>query len=135
MTTLAELKAGAVLPPPVYRSKPYIVLSDEDVVLSAGTLDEVLALSDKFSSYYDDCVVEVRQHDLAYNDNRKFVADRSDAVDLETAITKAVAEMFGFVLRDTHAKCGRCGWRLMYRYVGMPLNERMILHARGHGVR
>lgn len=79
MTTLAELKAGAVLPPPVYRSKPYVLTVDcarfpnqKDMVLSSGTLRHFLSLSD----YYDDCIVSVREHDLYMNDNSKLPVAR-----------------------------------------------------------
>lgn len=71
MTTLSQVKQGTTLPKPIYKHKPYLVLSKEDVVLSAGTLDEIKALSD----YYDECTVDIRRHDLDQNDNSKIVPD------------------------------------------------------------
>lgn len=65
MKTLKQLKAGAVIGDPIYNSKPYVVLSKENVVLAAGTLEELTALN----AYFDDCAVGVRQHDLHLNDN------------------------------------------------------------------
>lgn len=65
--TLAMVKSGSPLAEPIYQHKPYVVLSRENVVLSAGTLEEIKALG----VYFDDCAVEVRQHDLHLNDNTK----------------------------------------------------------------
>jgi hypothetical protein len=72
MVTVAEFKNGAVLPAPIYRHKPYVILNADEVVLKAGTLDEVsergyLDYLDKCGS----CSVDIRRHDLAYNDNAK----------------------------------------------------------------
>ena len=52
---------------PVYKVEPLIVLSNEGIVLHAGDMESLLNLS----SYYDNCTVEVRQHDLYLNDNSK----------------------------------------------------------------
>ena len=66
--TLKSLKSGTVqLPSPIYASKPYLILSKEDVVLFAGTLEEVKHQG----TYYDDCIVEVRRHDIHLNDNTR----------------------------------------------------------------
>ena len=67
MTTLLEVKNGTKLPRPIYQEKPYIILSNENVVLFAGTLEEVK----QQLSYYDDCTVDIRRHDLHMNDNTK----------------------------------------------------------------
>lgn len=51
----------------VYKNKSYILLSSEGIVLSAGTLDEMLSY--KIMPYYRNCTVKVRTHDLYLNDN------------------------------------------------------------------
>ena len=72
--TLENVKAGTVkLPPPVYKSKPYILLSKEDVVLAVGTLEEIKQLD----GYYDTFLVEARHHDLDANDNTKLNPDKA----------------------------------------------------------
>jgi len=58
--TLAQVKNGAVLPAPKYKSDPYVIISNEGIVLFAGTLSETQSLS----FYYDDCEVKVREYDL-----------------------------------------------------------------------
>lgn len=52
---------------PIYRNKPYVLLSPEGLVLSAGTLDQI----NRWASmdYYRNCKVEIRKHDLYLNDN------------------------------------------------------------------
>lgn len=67
--TLKQVKNGAQLPKSVYKTKPYIVLSKEDVVLAAGNLEYIKSLS----NYFDNMPVEARQHDLHANDNTKIV--------------------------------------------------------------
>lgn len=52
--------------------------------------------------------------------------------DYETRITVAIANTCNFELREKDAKCRECGKRLTYHYVGMPLNERMLVHLGGH---
>lgn len=68
---LKDLKNGAVPPAPVYKSKPYVVLSLENVVLATGSLTNLKRLS----SYFDDFVVEARKDDLHLNDNTKLVTE------------------------------------------------------------
>lgn len=65
--TLKQVKAGQALPAPIYVSKPYVVLSKENVVLAAGDMAQIKNLS----SYFDDFPVEVREHDMHANDNTK----------------------------------------------------------------
>jgi hypothetical protein len=68
MTTLKELKKGAILDDAIYLSKPYVIIGvREKIVLFAGTLKQVMSQS----SYYDDCTVDVRRYDFSDNDNRR----------------------------------------------------------------
>jgi hypothetical protein len=68
MTTLKELKKGAILDDAIYLSKPYVIIGvREKIVLFAGTLEQVMSQS----SYYDDCTVDVRRYDFSDNDNRR----------------------------------------------------------------
>lgn len=60
MATVKEMK-------PIYKEKPYVILSKENVVLHAGTFESCL----NQSSYYDDCRIEPRKYDLYLNDNTK----------------------------------------------------------------
>ena len=62
MTTVKEMK-------PIYKEKPYVILSKENVVLHAGSFDSCFAWGD----YYDDCVIAPRKYDLYENDNTKVV--------------------------------------------------------------
>ncbi len=75
--TVKDLKNGAKLPPPIYISKPYVVLgnrgSSTNVVMMAGTLEEIKDLH--YGGYYDECPVKVRVHDLYMTDNTKAPAD------------------------------------------------------------
>lgn len=85
--TLKNVKVGTVeLRTPFYKVKPYVVLSDEGVVLSAGTLEEIKQLD----AYFDDCVVEIRQHDLHANDNTKIELSKTTAQLLirQTTVTR-----------------------------------------------
>lgn len=68
MTTVKQLKDGAKISKPIYVSKPYVVIGDK-MILSAGTLDEMKELS----SYYDDCEVKAREHDLHEISNVRIV--------------------------------------------------------------
>ena len=67
MKTLKQIKDGAQLDTPIYVKNPFVVLSNEGMVLGCGTLEEVKA----FSPYFDDCRVDVRKYDLYLNDNTK----------------------------------------------------------------
>ena len=71
MTTVKQVYEGAEMPQPIYVEKQFLVLGKGNVVLSSGSLDEIKELHTKFSGYYDDCLVEVRRHDLYLNDNTK----------------------------------------------------------------
>lgn len=66
---LTEFKASSEVDSPVYFFKPFVVLSDENVVLFAGSESQVR----KLSSYFDNCEVEVRRHDLHMNDNTRII--------------------------------------------------------------
>ena len=50
-----------------YASEPYVLLSKEGIVLSAGSKEEIEALHK--DSYYSNCKVEPRQYDLYLHDN------------------------------------------------------------------
>jgi hypothetical protein len=67
MKTLKQIKSGATLEQPIYFSKPYVITNNEDMVLWAGDLDEMMSLD----SYYDDCIAKTRQYDLHLGDNRR----------------------------------------------------------------
>ena len=72
---VADVKNGATLPAPIYKVKPYVILNSDNVVLSAGTLDYLMYDCHLSGSYYDDCVIDIRRYDLAYNDNTKIEND------------------------------------------------------------
>jgi len=77
MTTVKQIRNGAEFPTGIiYAHKPYVMLGgkgldDEEMVLWAGTEAEFRNDPAANSKYYRDCVIEVREHDLAYNDNTK----------------------------------------------------------------
>lgn len=54
----------------IYRKKPYVILSEEDMVLWAGSLKEFLNDS-LITGYYNNCIIEPRTTDLYLNDNTK----------------------------------------------------------------
>ena len=59
--TVAEFKAGATLPEPIYMEKPYIILNKDGVVLAAGSLDYLKAdVIISRTSYYDDFEITAR---------------------------------------------------------------------------
>lgn len=65
--TLKQVKAGAIVPKPIYKAKPYVIVSVDGVVLEAGDLDYIRSVG----SYFDSFRVEVRKHDLHLTDNTK----------------------------------------------------------------
>lgn len=65
--TVKNVKEGTELGNPIYYHKPYIVLNNDNVILSAGDLKHIKSLV----GYYDDQQVKVRTHDLYMNDNRR----------------------------------------------------------------
>ena len=67
MKTLKQIKSGETLENPIYKKLPYVVLSNSGMVLSSGTLEEMKNLD----SYFNDCEVDIRKHDLHLNDNSK----------------------------------------------------------------
>ncbi len=67
VTTLFDVKNGKGLPSPIYKFKPYVVLSSAGIVLSAGDLDHLKLLC----PYFDEFKVQIRQYDLYLNDNTK----------------------------------------------------------------
>lgn len=90
MTTIKQLKEGAQLPAPIYKEKPYIVLSKENAVLIAGTLEEIIGKGNKivWSGYYDDCEVKVRGHDLHMNNNERIGDEAKRPDDILNAIAQ-----------------------------------------------
>lgn len=72
MTTLLEVKNGQEVGSPIYKQNPYILLSakSKGPVLSSGVIEDLK----KLPSYYDHCVVEVREHDLYMNNNEKIAS-------------------------------------------------------------
>lgn len=69
MTTVKQLKDGAKLPEPIYVSKQYVVIGKENTILMTGILDYIK--HNNYGTYYDDCKVDIRRHDLYLNDNTK----------------------------------------------------------------
>src|SRR5262245_43976578 len=75
MITVKDIKEGKEIDQPIYVDRPYIVLNNktgDGIVLHSGTLQSIKELV----SYYDDCRVEVRRHDLYLIDNTKINAER-----------------------------------------------------------
>jgi hypothetical protein len=72
MTTVKQVKRGEEnLSAPIYKKKSYVILNKDNVVLDTiNTAYEVKNIS----SYYDDCEIQVRQHDLYLNDNSRIAA-------------------------------------------------------------
>ena len=74
MTTVAEFKAGAELPKPIYKHKPYVFLGSRGdslgVVMDADTLEGITDTVSR-STYYDECKIDIRRYDLHMNDNTR----------------------------------------------------------------
>jgi hypothetical protein len=72
MTTLFELKNGATLPNPIYKVHPYVILAKNEIggLFVIETHESIISLL-KERSYYDKCIVKIREHDLYMNDNTK----------------------------------------------------------------
>ena len=69
--TLGDVKRyGLKLDAPIYVHKPYVVVSDENIVLAAGTIKEMMELSE----YFDDNIMDIRRYDMDANDNTKVAA-------------------------------------------------------------
>ena len=70
MTTIKDVKNGAKLPDPIYATKPYVWFNKDGVILgSAESVDELINGLSTSGTYYDDCRVDIRRHDLYLNDN------------------------------------------------------------------
>ena len=68
MLTVKQVKEGAVLPNEVYISTPYLVIGKRyGIVLHAGNMKSIIELP----SYYDDCEVKIRTHDIYLANNTK----------------------------------------------------------------
>lgn len=76
MTTLSDVKNGATLPTPLYVTKPYVVTNNENVVLFAGTLDEIKQLG----GYYNTCQADIRRYPLEGVDNTRTSASNAEFV-------------------------------------------------------
>ena len=70
MTIIKDVKNGALLPEPIYNSKPFVWYNKDGVILgSAESIDELKTGWATSGTYYDDCVVDIRKHDLYMSDN------------------------------------------------------------------
>lgn len=68
MTTLKQFKNGtAKLGQPIYKVKPYILLSHENLILASGDEEYMKGLG----GYFDENVIEIRRSDLHLNNNDK----------------------------------------------------------------
>lgn len=115
MTTLFDLKKGANLPDePIYVSEPYVVLSKDEVILSAGTLEQIKSLWD----YYDDCKVDIRRYDLYLSDNTKINEETQNFAHV------TVYDPEDFILRAT--KNRRDG---KLHYEALVTQRNMLIHA------
>ena len=68
---LKNLQSETQLPNPIYKFKPYVLLSKDNIILSSGNFHDILSLPIKYGNYYDDCFVDIRKYDLFMNDNTK----------------------------------------------------------------
>jgi len=73
--TVKDYKEGQELEAPIYVHKPYVILSQDNVTLWAGSEEEMKtssALSIAIENgYYDKCIIQARDSDLYLNDNTK----------------------------------------------------------------
>ena len=71
MVTVKDVKDGARINEEiVYISKPFVVLPKDESqnnVLDTGDIEHIKSMW----TYYDDCRVEIRKHDLFLNNNTK----------------------------------------------------------------
>jgi hypothetical protein len=65
MTTVKDFKEGATLDNPIYAHNQYVVTGKEGCIVVSGCADKMKNVS----SYYDDCEIDIRRHDLHMNDN------------------------------------------------------------------
>lgn len=74
---LRELKESGEFPKDViYTNTPYVIMSNEGCVLWSGSKEELLnginTTSDSLcGTYYDDCELKAREHDIYLADNSK----------------------------------------------------------------
>jgi hypothetical protein len=52
----------------------------------------------------------------------------------EKTITEMMADTFHFIKKGKGYVCCHCGVRFQNYSIGMPINERMIMHAEHHGI-
>lgn len=124
MVTVKDFKAGTHIPhKPQYVSKPYVVLGvrgdSKDVVLAAGDLDYIKEMV-SFSTYYDECIVDVRRHNLANNDNTRVagwgISDEEEAeMFAENSPAACVAHILGFYTRKLDSDKAACSFRVTWR--------------------
>lgn len=103
MTTVKEVKNGATLPDPIYVHKPYVIISNENIILDADTLEGLMSTCVKFGDYYDNCEVDIRRDDLYMNDNAKISA----AKDEDATIRSAAAALLGSIRSKRKAAASR----------------------------
>lgn len=127
--TLANLKAGRItMAAPIYKVNPYVVLSSENVVLAAGTLQDLMRLQ----PYFDAMKVEVREHDLDAHDNTKIATDTKPRITLErvgahdAAVFNAENGSRIIMLEDSIGASGP--QRLAYREMARLLAENSAMH-------
>jgi hypothetical protein len=65
MTTVKQFKDGSKIDSPIYAKHQYVACGKAGCVVVSGSFDEMMSLS----SYYDDCEIDIRRHDLYLNDN------------------------------------------------------------------
>lgn len=60
-----------MLDKPIYKENQYIITSNEGCIVCSGTFSELKQTNADFFNYYDNCIIDIRRHDLAYNNNDK----------------------------------------------------------------
>lgn len=66
-----DFKVENKLPEAIYKEQSYIITTDSNMVVSAGKLDEINELLKNYGTYYDNCTIGVRTHDLYFNNNER----------------------------------------------------------------
>lgn len=56
---------------PIYKEKQYVLKNNENIILSAGSLEYFLDNTIFNIDYYNDCIFDIRKHDLYLNCNDK----------------------------------------------------------------
>lgn len=121
--TLSEFKKGALLPKPIYRSKCYVIVSSEEVVVhTCETVQELMAVD----SYYDRCFVDIRRHDIHLADNTK-----DELTVTELAVLCVLIERFDKGNFNEHAlRLSDAVWREALNYTSAIDFYRKILETK-----